>query len=146
VITAILPSFNEINNPIFWENVQLLQRRCDLIISEGGSQDGTWEKFRAIGGVKVYFFAGARGDQLFQKAIEHAHGDWIWLVHPNTRVTEEAIRALEALPPGKIWGAFKSKQFRMRNVFGWIAPEQCIFFSQDTSFKGRKPVILPVRL
>lgn len=134
------------NNPIFWDNVQLLQQRCDLIIAEGGSQDGTWERYRSIGGVKVYFFAGARGDQLFQKAIEHANGDWIWLVHPNTRVTEEAIRALENLTPKENWGAFKSKQFRMRNVFGWVAPEQCIFMAHDAKFKGRKPLILPIRL
>jgi hypothetical protein len=145
VITAILPSFNEMNNPIFWDNVQLLHSTCDLIVSEGGSQDGTWEKYIGTG-VKVYFFAGARGDQLFQRAIEHAGGDWIWLVHPKTRITREAIEMLDRQTPKETWGAFKSKQFRMRNIFGWVAPEQCLFFTPDAKFKGSKPLILPVRL
>lgn len=153
MISAILPSINENESPIFWDNVQLLKLSCELILVDGGSQDGTYDRFRSKG-VCVYLYPGATRPQLYSYGLQRAKGDWIWLIHPQTRVTPKALLEIEKLKAEQTWGAFQSKRFKISSLFGKVSPEQCIFFSRDmiSQFKSggspfvHKPLILPIAL
>lgn len=71
----------------------------DLIVSDGGSRDGTPAIARALG-ARVVTGAAGRGGQLARGAVAAA-GDWLLFLHADTRLgpgADQAIRAHMADP------------------------------------------------
>ena len=72
----------------------------DVVVSDGGSTDGTVE---AAGSAQVVTGARGRGAQI-ARGIEAARGDWLLLLHADTRLAPgwlDAVRAHIASAPGR---------------------------------------------
>lgn len=155
MVTAILSSFNEIDNALFWANVQLLkdQPGVELIIVDGGSDDGTQEKLKDL---KSVVLPNSQRATRFNHGIEMAAGHLILLVHPRSLLSEPGLRELLQEDRLKNWGAF-------RHRFDWPHPilkftswysnyvrgkrrgiyylDHCLYFSSDLKPHARFPEI-----
>ena len=153
MITAILSSFNEHDNPIFWANIELLRGACELIIVDGGSQDGTFARFRGMG-VCVHLAPGASRAQRYNLGMDQAHGDWIILVHSRSLMSLDTLQQLEREVPQRVWGGFthsfdqdhpmlKFTSWYSNQVRGALASifylDHCLFFSRDLLSDARFP-------
>lgn len=139
MISIIIPCYNEI------ENIDQLQKSLDhlagekeVLFTDGGSTDGSFEKIRYP---KIQKAKG-RGAQM-DAAVEHTHGDILWFLHSDTFPQSTALRSIEESDAE--WGCFKlrfrSKKAMMRIVafnsdnrvrFRNIAfGDQGIFISRD---------------
>ena len=105
MISAILTSFNELSNSIFWDNYSRLRERTQLIVVDGGSQDGTLGRLRDLG-ADVHVLAGSPRARRYNRGLRQARGEIVLLVHPRTLVGLEALEALRALEGRTVWGAF----------------------------------------
>ena len=139
MISIIIPCYNEI------ENIDQLQKSLDhlagekeVLFTDGGSTDGSFEKIRYP---KIQKAKG-RGAQM-DVAVEHTHGDILWFLHSDTFPESTVLRSIEE--SGAEWGCFqlrfRSKKAMMRIVafnsdnrvrFRNIAfGDQGIFISRD---------------
>jgi glycosyltransferase involved in cell wall biosynthesis len=145
VITAILSSFNELHNSIFWRNLEELKGRTQLIIVDGGSQDGTLEHLRVCG-ADVYLMPGSNRAARYNRGIEQARGDLILLVHPRTLVPPRALDAIQLNSGSTVWGALTHAFDRRHPLLAftsWYSNrvrgdgrgiyylDHCLFFSKD---------------
>jgi glycosyltransferase involved in cell wall biosynthesis len=114
VISAILSTFNEADNQVFWANLKLLREfspdQLEVIIVDGGSTDGTREKLQDVH-VLPHSYRGER----YNIGMELARGHRLLLVHPRSLLTREGVEFLLSLEPSQGWGAF-------RHTFDWSHP------------------------
>lgn len=114
VISAILTSHNEMRNSVFWRNVELLRAQTELLIVDGGSQDGTWERFRHLG-LYVFVKPGSSRAERINFGLQQTRGDWRVIVNPKREASREDLLALEHLTePG--WGEMASGLFLSRDL------------------------------
>ncbi len=106
-LSVIIPARNEAAAlPLLLDDLAGLRAvGAELLLVDGGSQDDTCALAR--GRVdQLLHCAPGRARQMNQGAAA-AHGDYLWFVHADTRVSEQAVNALLAtLQERPVWGRF----------------------------------------
>lgn len=145
-ISAIIPTVNEV--AILRETVRrlrLVPEICEIIVSDGGSSDGT-AALAAEMGCKVISAPLGRGRQM-RRGAELAGGDVVMLVHADTWLPAEAGRAAlaifreEGVVAGGFWKEFRDPPILMRGcliknwlrfrVAGRILGDQAMFIRRE---------------
>ncbi len=155
MLTAILSSFNEVHNEVFWANLKLLAEFPDVetLVIDGGSHDGTAEK---LSRGQVHVAHDSKRGERYNMGIERAQGKLILLVHPRTRLTREAIDFLTRERWQRKWGAFRhsfdmehpllkftswySNHVRGRRC-GIFYLDHCLVFSADLKASAHFPSV-----
>lgn len=108
MLTAILSSFNEVHNEVFWDNLDLLklQPNLQIIVIDGGSHDSTFDRLKQMN-LTLLSLPGTHRADRYNWGLESAKGDLVLLVHPRTSLTHEALSFLLSLKWTKCWGAFR---------------------------------------
>jgi rSAM/selenodomain-associated transferase 2 len=92
---VVIPTLDEaVRLPRLLQDLASLSLPHEIIIADGGSADGTAE-VAAAGGCRVVRTAPGRGRQL-RAAITHAQGEWLMVLHADTRLQPEALAEAEA--------------------------------------------------
>jgi rSAM/selenodomain-associated transferase 2 len=102
-ISVVIPALNE-EKRIF-EAVRSVRDVADVVVVDGGSEDATVDAARRAG-ARVIAAPRGRGVQLDRGARE-AGGDWLVFLHADTRLEHGWDRALSALEPDVLGGAFR---------------------------------------
>lgn len=83
----------------------LADLRCapdlEVVVVDGGSEDGSLEA--AASADVVLTSSPGRGQQI-RAGVAHARGDWLWLLHADSRVSRAVISALYACTAQPGWG------------------------------------------
>ena len=102
------------NHPYFWKNLDFLNSNGqELIVIDGGSDDGTCERLEAISQIYKVYKNSTRGER-FNEAIKYAHGKIAIFVHPRSLIPHDSIEQLQHLSPHERWGAF-SHEFDLKH-------------------------------
>jgi rSAM/selenodomain-associated transferase 2 len=108
VISVIVPVLNEAGI-LEGALAELLRQRGDfeVVVVDGGSNDGTADAAQAIGGVRCVVSGRGRGVQMNAGAAA-ATGDTLLFLHIDTRLPEGALMAVHAaMDRGLAGGAFR---------------------------------------
>jgi len=99
-ISIIIPTINEANNlPLLLSDLSSVQKRVEIIIVDGGSEDKTID-IANIYGAKVYQCKERnRGLQLHVGA-KNSKGDWLIFLHADTRLTHDLFRKINPVLKG----------------------------------------------
>lgn len=108
MISVIVPVMNEAERIVkLIESLQGLRGEKEIIISDGGSTDGTMEKLRAIDTVKTVQAASGRGTQM-NAGASLAKGNILWFVHADSVLSPSSLIDIEnAVADGAIGGFFR---------------------------------------
>jgi rSAM/selenodomain-associated transferase 2 len=120
-ISVIIPTLNaEIDLPgclgCLMEGVQAGLIR-ELIVSDGGSRDGTLGLAQAAG-AEIVQGAASRGGQL-RRGCELAQGEWLLVLHADTVLEPGWSDAVQAHLPSGEAGYFRLR-FRARGALPWL--------------------------
>lgn len=91
MVSIIIPTFNEIENIIEFQNqLETLKGDFEVIFSDAFSTDGTFEKihFNKIQESKF------RSNQM-NSAVKYANGDYLWFVHADSLLDENSVLEIE---------------------------------------------------
>lgn len=102
-LSVIIPTLDE--EDLVVRAVRSVRDRAEVIVVDGGSQDGTPRVAQAEGAL-VLTTASGRGRQLDAGARE-ARGDWLVFLHADTWLERGWAEALLALDPRAVGGAFR---------------------------------------
>jgi rSAM/selenodomain-associated transferase 2 len=106
MISVIVPTYNEEQFlPICLDSVRQQKQRCELIITDGGSSDGTIEIARLYTDLIVRNERADLASQLNAGAAA-AHGDILLFLHADSRLTADCLLRLSSLPGDVIGGAY----------------------------------------
>ena len=101
--SVVIPALDE--EPWIERAIASVAEADQVIVADGGSQDGTRERARSRGALVIEAPRG-RGVQLREGALR-ATGDWLVFLHADTRLEAGWAAALESLPAGIVGGAFR---------------------------------------
>ncbi|MDD7362563.1 MAG: TIGR04283 family arsenosugar biosynthesis glycosyltransferase [Peptoniphilus sp.] len=125
MISIIIPSYNEIKNiDALQTHLDQLRGDHDILFTDGGSTDGTYEAIRYP---KVRLAKG-RGAQM-DAAVERMSGDILWFLHADTFPGPRAPEYIAQ--SGAPWGCFKLR-FRSEKTMMRI-----VAFNSDNRVKYR---------
>lgn len=108
-ISVIIPALNEVD--ALPANLQALRRDPalgELIVVDGGSEDGTVEAVAQIPGVQLLHSPPGRGRQM-NVGARAARGDWLLFHHADTRLPENGGSLIAALGGTIRWGGFRHR-------------------------------------
>ncbi len=89
----VIPTLNEVNTlPELLGDLALLDVSKDVVVADGGSQDGTVNVARSHG-IHVVTSEVGRAKQMNNGAI-HSSSDWLLFIHADARLPAEARREL----------------------------------------------------
>ena len=92
-ISVVIPAWNEAGHlPETLEAVRRIPEVHEILLADGGSEDGTPEIARAHG-CRIHRSRKGRGTQM-RHAARHATGDVVWLLHADTVPAEDCGRAM----------------------------------------------------
>lgn len=106
-LSIVLPSLNEASNPLFEETLKLATN-YELLVCDGGSDDGTLKLARNAGATVIENCGLYRADRL-NMGIQKASGQIILLHHPRSLLSHQACEHLISKlqkSPKLAWGAF----------------------------------------
>ena len=106
----------------------------ELVVSDGGSSDGTVEMAENVGAVVVTGAPG-RGGQI-ARGVAAAQGDWVMVLHADTQLGAGWVEAVERLMARAASGEacagyfrlrFRAKGLAPRFVAGWATARSRLF-------------------
>lgn len=143
MLSIVLPTFNEMSTGFLSQNLNLLSSvsGIEVIVVDGGSEDGTVEEIKQKG-LDVSILENSSRAQRLNLGIEKSQGSMILLYHPRTLLGFDALIALDKMSKQKIWGGFTHQfdhQHWLLNFTSWysnsvrfkrgvIYLDHCIFF------------------
>ncbi len=105
-VSIIVPTFNEADNIVATlRPLQTLrQQGYEIIIADGGSNDGTIELARPLADRVIN--AGKGRARQMNSGAQQAHGDALLFLHADTLLPDNAIELIQANLQTKPWGRF----------------------------------------
>ncbi len=101
MISVVIPALNEAARlPRLLRALRAEPARCETIVVDGGSEDGTAEAARAAGATLVLSAPRGRGQQMAAGAAA-ARGPVLLFLHADSAFPSGGLRALEALLRGR---------------------------------------------
>ncbi len=117
-LSVIIPALNEAGQlPALLSELAALREPGDeIIVVDGGSTDDTLKWARA-GADRVLSAPAGRARQMNAGSAE-AHGDVVWFLHADTRVSAAAMAAARQIEgAGRAWGRFRVRLSGRRPMF-----------------------------
>lgn len=147
MISVIVPALNEAERiGTLIRLLQSLDGEKEIIISDGGSTDGTQQKLSALSNITVINSPSGRARQM-NAGAEISSGNILWFVHADSQVSPSSLNDIErAISDGAIGGFFRLKFYDaddwfMRFIertshtrakrFGLIFGDQGLFIRRD---------------
>ena len=134
-ISAVVPALDEAAE-LETTLAALADEADEVVVADGGSQDGTPELARRAG-AQVITAARGRGRQLNAGAAS-AGGDLLWFVHADTRVAPgSGARLRAAVAAGAVGGAFEVRfgaegwRYRLGGALASVRSRRLRFFLGD---------------
>lgn len=139
MLSVVISSFNELENLFFWQSLKMLSYsnlQLELIVVDGGSSDGTWEKLQSYSLTKILLENSNRSKRL-KVGVSKAQGEMILLHHSRTLLTEDALSGLYEKCHQRIWGGFRHSFDKKKMGLLFTS-----FYSNNIRFKLRGVVYL----
>ncbi len=153
-LSIIVPVYNEYENiPVLLTSLcGVIDKHCELIFVDGGSDDGSLKKIKACrnkleGAAKVIVCESGKGRaQQMNTGASLASGDILMFLHADTRLPQDMIQSTHTFRrSGLSWGRFDVKLDTRGFAFSMIAwmmnwrsrlsgiatGDQCIFVKQS---------------
>ena len=110
MISVIVPVLNEAERiGTLVRSLKRLDGEKEIIISDGGSTDGTREKLSAFSSVTIINSSSGRARQM-NAGAEISSGNILWFVHADSLVSPSSLHDIErAISDGAIGGFFRLK-------------------------------------
>ena len=107
-VSVIVPVLNEAERiETLVSSLLELEGGKEIIISDGGSTDGTIDRLKRFEGISVTNAKSGRASQM-NAAASYASGDILWFVHADSEVSPSSIRDIEsAIGAGAEGGFFR---------------------------------------
>ena len=107
-VSVIVPVLNEAERiETLISSLLELEGSKEVIISDGGSTDGTIDRLKRFEGISVIHAKSGRASQM-NAAASRASGDILWFVHADSVVSPSSIRDIErAVSAGAEGGFFR---------------------------------------
>lgn len=154
MISIILPPYNEIRTGYLQPVLQRFTEwdGCEVIIVDGGSEDGTLEQLQQRPWPIVHMPGSSRAARL-QRGLELSRGDIVLLHHPRSLLDSSAISQLQELAAtgSAFWGGFSQAfdiQHPVLDFTSWYSNhirldrrqivylDHCLFIHRDLLAQG----------
>ena len=90
-VSIIIPTLNErASIDALQSQLDALEGKTDVLFSDGGSTDGTYECIRYPKIQRAHY----RGAQM-NAAAREAHGEYLWFLHADSRFSADSLQAIE---------------------------------------------------
>ena len=118
MISVIVPVLNEAERITeLISSLQSLDGEKEIIISDGGSTDGTREKLSALRNITVINSPSGRARQM-NAGAKVSSGNILWFVHADSLVSPSSLHDIErAISDGAIGGFFRLKFYDADDKF-----------------------------
>lgn len=110
MLTVIISTFNEDNNPVFYQAVERLTQaeKFEIICVDGGSSDSTLDKLKSYD-VEIILLPNSTRAARLNKGVEQAKFTNVLLHHPRSILSNAAIDYLINNNDKNEWAAFTHK-------------------------------------
>lgn len=142
-ISVVIPTWNERRQIAEAIQSVRLAGPCEVVIADGGSDDGTVNC--CDGADRVISSARGRATQMNAGAAAAA-GDWLVFLHADCRLEPDTLQCLQSVlaTSSAQWGCFRQRinrsgcvyrvlergnEWRVR-LLGWVYGDQCLFVSR----------------
>ncbi len=99
-ISIIIPTINEANNlPLLLSDLSSIQKECEIIIVDCGSEDKTID-IANIYGAKVFISKERNRGLQLDIGAKNAKGEWLIFLHADTRLTHDWFRKTSSVLKG----------------------------------------------
>ena len=96
-ISVIIPTINEANNlPLLLSDLSTIQKKEEIIIVDGGSEDETIN-IANIYGAKVYQSKERNRGLQLNLGAKYSKGDWLIFLHADTRLTHDWFTKIKSV-------------------------------------------------
>jgi len=93
-ISIIIPTINEANNlPLLLSDLSSIQKECEIIIVDCGSEDKTID-IANIYGAKVFLSKERNRGLQLDIGAKNSKGDWLIFLHADTRLNHDWFRKI----------------------------------------------------
>lgn len=104
-LSIVVPTLNEATVlPSLLYRLQKWRPGCEIIVVDGGSQDGTLDCIAGLADLAVQSCAG-RGPQM-NAGAERARGEIFWFLHADTHPADDAPEQIARVIEQRGWGRF----------------------------------------
>jgi len=99
-ISIIIPTINEANNlPLLLSDLSSIQKECEIIIVDCGSEDKTID-IANIYGAKVFISKERNRGLQLDIGAKNSKGDWLIFLHADTRLNHDWFRKINSVLKG----------------------------------------------
>ena len=99
-ISIIIPTINEANNlPLLLSDLSSIQKECEIIIVDSGSEDKTID-IANIYGAEVYRSEERNRGLQLNIGAKNSKGDWLIFLHADTRLTHDWFKKINSFLNG----------------------------------------------
>ena len=95
-ISIIIPTINEANNlPLLLSDLSSIQKECEIIIVDSGSEDKTID-IANIYGAKVFISKERNRGLQLDIGAKNSKGEWLMFLHADTRLTHDWFKKINS--------------------------------------------------
>ena len=95
-ISIIIPTINEASNlPLLLSDLSSIQKECEIIIVDCGSEDKTID-IANIYGAKVFISKERNRGLQLDIGAKNSKGDWLIFLHADTRLTHDWLKKINS--------------------------------------------------